>query len=264
MGDFEAMEFEDETPTATAPPPPSPEPSRAVAVTNALAALTDDDKAVLAARLEGEIAEDARQVMARYLRIGANLRLVQKEAIYGQLGYDTFNQWLAQPEFSLSRSTAYALIRVFEVFVEQLQVDPQKLAHLDYSKLYTISQVVTRENVDDFLVKVGTLSRSDLQKEVQLLTGRAGKPLSQAEDDLATLDIIREACPVNCGMRCQYIAEDHDAAILAFRKFLGGWRSLTARIKGLYGQDIGTRKAGAHAAAAPHGGQPYVRQPSDV
>ncbi|NIM21265.1 MAG: hypothetical protein GTN64_02405, partial [Candidatus Latescibacteria bacterium] len=57
----------------------------------------------------------------------------------------------------MSRATSYALMKVFEVFIERLKVDADRLAGVDYTKLYNISQFVTAENVDEFLTKVKSL-----------------------------------------------------------------------------------------------------------
>ncbi len=204
--------------------------------------MNDEQKATFGHALEQEIVDDSRQVMARYLRIGRNLHIVSKNKLYEQLGYETFESWRAQPEISLSRATSYALMKVFEVFIERLKVDADRLAGVDYTKLYNISQFVTAENVDEFLTKVKSLSRSDLQREIAIIRAqKQGKTVAQAEESVATLDIVREACPINCGAKCGLIDADHDVAVEAFKKYLGKFKSLSARIKGLFGTQVGKK-----------------------
>lgn len=199
--------------------------------------LTDEQKAEVGHGIQNEIVDDGRHVMARYLRIGKNLYAIAKFSLYKQLGYDTFDVWRAQPELQLPRSTSYALMKVYEVFVEKLQVKHERLTGLDWTKLYNISRLVTAENVDEMLTKVETLSRADLQRELSETRARlSGKTQAQAESHVADLDFVRECCPIGCGTTCAIIAKDEDMAVKSFKTFLGKWRSIHARIKGLFGK----------------------------
>lgn len=202
-----------------------------------IASMNDEDKAGVGHALEQEILADSQQVMARYLRIGRNLHLVSKNHLYKQLGYDSFEEWRAQPEMNVSRATAYALMKVFEVFVERLKVGLKELEGVDWTKLYAISQFVNPENIAEYLEKVKSLSRTDLQREAALTRARlAGKTPTEAEDQVAVLDIVRRACPVSCGQKCVIINSDEDAAVATFKKFLGGWKSLGVAVKSIYGK----------------------------
>lgn len=201
-----------------------------------ISSLTDEQKAEVGTNIQTEIIEDGRHVMARYLRIGKNLYFVAKYHLYKQLGADTFDEWRAQPELQLSRSTSYALMKVFEVFIEKFKIDHDRIAALDWTKLYNISSLCTAENVDEMLTKVETLSRADLQREISETKARlAGKTQSQATAHVADLDFVRECCPIGCGTTCPVIKQDEDAAVVAFKKFLGKWKSISARIEGLFG-----------------------------
>lgn len=245
-----ADSFEEETPAAESQALVVPEISK----------LSDEDKASAGHALEQEIIDDSQQVMARYLRIGRNLHLVSKNHLYKLLGYESFDEWRAQPEMGLSRATSYALMKVFDTFIERLKVDYKRLEGVDWTKLYAISQFVNAENVEDYLEKVKTLSRTDLQREAALTRARLkGKTETEAEAQVAVLDIVREACPINCGSRCSLIDNDHDAAVSAFKKYLGRWRSLSARIKSLFGTEI---KAAKHERKADTEGVPPETDPA--
>ena len=204
-----------------------------------IAALPEEQKAVLGHDLENQIIEDGQHVMARYLRIGRNLFTVSKNTLFKPLGYETFDEWRAQPEMNLSRSTSYALMKVFEVFVDNLKVEHSKLAGIDWTKLYNVSPFVTQENVEEFLDKVRVLSRTDLQREVALMRARSkGKTEAEAEATLNVLDIVREACPINCGGKCGLIDADHDKAVGEFKKYLGRLKGLHAKIRSLFGTPL--------------------------
>lgn len=201
--------------------------------------LSDSEQAQVGGELERQVQDDSAQVMARYLRIGRNLYLISKHKLYEKMGHASFDGWRAQPDLNLARSTTYGLMKVFETFVERLRVDPDKLAGLDWTKLYAVARFVDPSNVDEFIEKVRTLSRTDLQSEISNLAAIAqGKTPAQAAAQQAVIDVVREACPIGCGAKCGLIQADEDAAVVAFKKFLGGWRGLSAKIRGLYGKTL--------------------------
>jgi len=241
MSEVSADAFNDETPASDKPITivPSIDAHQALDIS----ALSDEQKATVGHNLQEEITEDSKHVMARYLRIGRNLRVFARNQLYAKLGFDSFDEWRAQPELNLSRSTSYALMKVFEIFVERLKVMPQRLQNIDWTKLYGLSRVVTAENVDDYLSKAETLSRTDLQRELSLVKARlAGKTEVEAEAQQDVLDFARQCCPINCGAKCSLIDADQDAAVESFKKFLGKWKSISARIKSLFGKPIATRQ----------------------
>jgi hypothetical protein len=201
--------------------------------------MSEEEKAVVGHSLEQQIIEDGTHLMARYLRIAKNLHAVSKNDLFKQLGYDSFEQWRAQPELKLSRSTAYALIKIYDVYMAQLGVDSEKLRHMDWTKLYAASRFVNQNNVEDMLEKMRTLSRSDFNQELAALRiAEGGGSESQSQETVDVLNIIRECCPVQCGQKCQHIDNDYDVAVDSFKKFLGGWKSLGLKIKSLYGKTL--------------------------
>lgn len=230
--DLNALEIVPEKPsTAVAPP------------TVDFSTLNDAEQAEVGQSLEKQILDDSSQVMARYLRIGRNLYVVSKNKLYEKMGHGTFDEWRAQPDLNLARATSYALMKVFETYVEKLGVSPDRLSGLDWTKLYAVAQFVNPSNVDEFIEKVRNLSRTDLQSEISAARALAmGKTPTQAAAQQAVIDIVREACPIGCGTKCGLISSDEDAAVIAFKKFLGGWRGLSAKIKGLYGKPISATK----------------------
>ena len=201
--------------------------------------LTTDEKTEVGMTMEKQVLEDSSQVMARYLRIGRNLYVISKNKLYENMGHASFDAWRAQPDLNLARSTSYALMGVFETFVERLGVDPVRLAGLDWTKLFAVSKFVNPNNIDEFLEKVRLLSRTDLASEITNLRALAsGQTPAQAAAQQSIIDTVKMACPIGCGAKCGLISQDEDAAVVAFKKFLGNWKALSAIIKGLYGKAV--------------------------
>lgn len=108
-----------------------------------------------------------------FLVLGEELYYFEAERQYTLLGYDTFEEYLASPEIDLSRSLAFRLKGIYETFVLRLKVHPDRLLEAGSTKLDKIRPVVDADNLDDWLARAVTLSRSDLDRE---LDGKAPPP----------------------------------------------------------------------------------------
>lgn len=82
------------------------------------------------------------------------------------LGYDSFNEFLAEPELAFRRAKAYNLIRQYELFVQKLGIDEDRLSKIGTRKLTMIMPVVEGEP-EKWLGAAEALSRSDLTDEVR-------------------------------------------------------------------------------------------------
>lgn len=85
------------------------------------------------------------------------------------LGIESFNEWMAQPEISLSRAEAYAMIAAWRELAVERDVPVERLAALDVSKLAVVLPAIKdgRADVEDALSDCASLSRSDLRAEYQ-------------------------------------------------------------------------------------------------
>ena len=87
---------------------------------------------------------------------------------YKTLGYDTWEEFLATPEISMSRFFAYKLMQIDRIWVKKFGVSQDKLK-TDTEKLYLGSTMATEENYKEILEQVINLSRSDVK---QLKSGK--------------------------------------------------------------------------------------------
>ena len=102
------------------------------------------------------------------LRLASLLVVNHNENYYKILGYDTWEEFLAIPEISISRFWAYKLIKVYETWVEKFGVEPAKL-DIDLEKLFLTIKKATKENYEEVLEQARNLSRSDVK---QLISGK--------------------------------------------------------------------------------------------
>lgn len=83
---------------------------------------------------------------------------------YNVLGYDHFEEYLGTPEIGLSRSYAFKLIKVYEIWVEKYNIEVEKLQDVDVEKLYIATTLIEGEDYEERLEQARTLSRSDLRE----------------------------------------------------------------------------------------------------
>ena len=106
------------------------------------------------------------ELEANALNLGEALFWFEKEGQYRTLGHASFNAYLADPDVNIARSTAYKFKRVYALFVRTLECPAAGLLDAGADKLEVIAPHVHSDNVDEWVAKAGTLSRSDLRKEI--------------------------------------------------------------------------------------------------
>ena len=109
--------------------------------------------------------------------IGERLYKIKNDELYRQLGFNSFPEYLAQPEIKSSR-IAYQLLAVYRRYVIELKCEPKQLTDIGYSKLDLIKDHVDSKNLDDMIHKAQTLSRRQLEDEYRVdKKGNQGKSL---------------------------------------------------------------------------------------
>jgi len=101
-----------------------------------------------------------------FLALGQALYEFHYNNDYESLGYETFESYLADPEVDIGRSLAFMLINIHKTFILKLGVHPDGLLPVGVTKLDRLAEKVDDTNVEAWLNKAATLSRSDLVKEI--------------------------------------------------------------------------------------------------
>lgn len=114
-----------------------------------------------------KIIELRNRAVITFLELGEHLYWFEKEKQYEDIGYKTFEVYLADPDIDISRTTAFKLKGVYETFILELKVPPAGLLPAGYDKLDTIRPYITEENADEWIYKAAALSRIDLRREVR-------------------------------------------------------------------------------------------------
>ena len=100
------------------------------------------------------------------LEMGKELHIFQREEQYKELGYFSFNAFLADPDVSIRRRTAYRLMRNYRKYVLELSVPMKALVPVGTSKLDAMVPYVDDGNIDEMLNKGATLTLGNLKTEL--------------------------------------------------------------------------------------------------
>lgn len=98
------------------------------------------------------------------LALGELLYEMKKDDRYKTIsGEETsFSQYLADPEVKIAESSAYRYISTYKRYIVELGCELSEINGLDIHKLYNVRKVITKENKDEWLGNIRSLSRSDL------------------------------------------------------------------------------------------------------
>ena len=73
-----------------------------------------------------------------FLLIGKNLKQIRDEKLYrylGEGGFDTFKDFLNNPEIGIRPATAYLYIRIYEYYIEQLKLSTEEVVQIPINRL---------------------------------------------------------------------------------------------------------------------------------
>ena len=108
------------------------------------------------------------QLETTFLILGEELHVFHTGKQYETLGYSTFEAYLADPEVDLSRRSAMQAMAVYRHYVLSIECAADALLQTGVTKAELLIPYTTKDNVDVWLNKASTLSRSDLRIELGL------------------------------------------------------------------------------------------------
>ena len=110
-----------------------------------------------------EIMELRKNLSLSSIRLAYLLKQVKEKKLFSDWGHPSFESAIADPDISISRSTAYGLIQVWETWVEKYGKTPDEVAEIPYDKLLLIAPIVDEDNMEEMFENAKALSRQDLQ-----------------------------------------------------------------------------------------------------
>jgi len=152
--------------------------------------------------IHDRILELKNEIETKFIKLGAYLKLVNDKKLYKEKGYDTFNEYIAMPELSFQRSTAYAIIGVYEDFIESKLSETLDIRGISYYKLDRIRQFKSEsiEVMQEWVGKAKALSLSDLNAEIREVKGEP----EITRDNIPEKKVYPVVCP-KCGKKFEFI-----------------------------------------------------------
>jgi hypothetical protein len=165
------------------------------------------------ARAAHEVAEritnNVQAMRTLWIVIAEDLFRFNELEMYRDLGYTSFEQWLAEPDVDLSRRTVYSLLEVWRELVINKGVKPDELKNVGWGKVQEVLPAVRRGQVtpQEALSDAETLTRGDLRERYRApapSNGDAPPAVPSGPDTSTTYEATDEPafaiCP-SCGSR---------------------------------------------------------------
>ena len=101
------------------------------------------------------------------MELGEELYWFEEKKQYKEIGHETFNAYLADPDVDISRIAAFKLKGIFQTYISELKVYPDILLQAGWTKLDVIRPFVNKDNVNEWISNAVTLSRGDLKIKIK-------------------------------------------------------------------------------------------------
>src|SRR3990167_2722994 len=113
-----------------------------------------------------------------------------------ELGYDSFNQFLNDPDLLIRRSVAYRDILVYKRFVIDFKIPKEKLYGINIGRLDSVANKIGKKEVEEWLDKARELSNADYALEVK----HKGRDIKGCKHEHTKTFPSKTVCE-NCGER---------------------------------------------------------------
>lgn len=136
----------------------------------------------LAHKIYIRVQEALREQNKTFLQIGLALKLIRENELFkymGNGGFDSFKDFINNPEIGLKQSTAYLYIRVFEYYIERLQFEENKLIEYPLNRLMKLLPHLKKksdEEAKELLISIGNMTDFDYSIEVKEKKLNSKKP----------------------------------------------------------------------------------------
>lgn len=112
-----------------------------------------------------------RQSDFLFLIIGKILKEIREKRLYEHLDYSTFSSFLSSNDVSFSKESAFMYIRVYEYYIEELQMSEQVIENISVSRLSmlipVLKKIEDRNEVVELVQEYGSLTHNDFMLKLR-------------------------------------------------------------------------------------------------
>jgi hypothetical protein len=150
--------------------------------------------------VEQQIIATKKTMERLWVQLAGYLYRFNDLAMWKDLGYRSFEEWLASPHIDIGRRHVFGLIQVWRELVIKHNVKPTELEGVRVSSALNILPAIRRGQVpvEEALSDAKTLSREDLRERYERASATVGPDTSTTYD--ADAEPQHAICPA-CGSR---------------------------------------------------------------
>lgn len=125
---------------------------------------------------------------ALFLVIGKILKEIRDKDIFKVLDYPSFNQFLGSDELGFSREKAYMCIKIYEYYIEYLELHPDTVSKINISRLsmmvHILRGIEDKTEVVHKIEELNSLGQADFVGEIRKKTVYPEKPVVYFSEEL--------------------------------------------------------------------------------
>lgn len=148
--------------------------------------------------VDQRIRTNYRRMQGMWVEIAADLHDFHERKLWRELGYSSFERWIADPGLELERRWVFDVIAIYQQLVVARGVEPSRLQQIHISKVREVLPAVRRGQapVEEALSDAETLNRPDLEVRYR---GVASSAPVAGPDGTTVVDTRAEPEWVTCG-----------------------------------------------------------------
>ncbi|MCB5246098.1 MAG: hypothetical protein LHW61_05595 [Candidatus Cloacimonetes bacterium] len=126
--------------------------------------MTADEKFAAIANLKNSLEEN-------FISLGELLSEIKRSKLFRKKGYDNFKDFI-EAEYSLSATLAGKLVKIFDLFIDDMDVDETTVKEIGYDRLQMIYPMVNKSDwdiKDEWLTIAQEKPANELRKYIQEL-----------------------------------------------------------------------------------------------
>lgn len=103
------------------------------------------------------------------VEIGRLLLIFKAEKLYEELGHENFRQFIADADIGIAPSTAYNIMRIYQLYVMKFGFTAEQLSQVPWGKLQALAPIIDGKDksaAEEWLNKAKVLGAGDFHDEV--------------------------------------------------------------------------------------------------
>jgi len=144
-----------------------------------------------------------KKLEENFVTLGQLFSLIKRKKMFQAKGFDNFKDFV-ETEYNINSTLAGKLCSVYEVFVNELDLDDSTMKQMGFDRLNMIKPYVAKKSypeVEDWLQKAEDMPISELKKHIQEIKDKDKNTDKDVKDVLIDQFIERMLVEFNCSRK---------------------------------------------------------------